>query len=192
MLRGKNIDLLKTGLDELKIPYMYVRADHDYANWYNNLDMDEVKSMHNEVSGVSSIYTMDFGEFIILGVDNSTSPLDAEAIAEYKSVFEAEKPVIMLTHVPINSLVDTSLGDQSREAWNDRNLTWGDDCVYEPDANMQEFLEQIYKEDSLVTEILSGHLHFTWDGYVTDHVHQHVFSPAFRNHVGIVKVVPKE
>ena len=45
----------------------------------------------------------------------------------------------------------------------------------------------IYAKDSPVKEIVSGHLHFTWDGDITESTRQHVFSPAFQK-IGVITV----
>lgn len=82
-----------------------------------------------------------------------------------------------------------SLTDASKEAWGERVLLWGNqgsECFYQPNETTQEFLQMIYDENTPVVEILCGHLHFSWDGRVTDKVHQHVFAAALDRHAGIV------
>lgn len=64
----------------------------------------------------------------------------------------------------------------------------GEGCYYIPDDNTKVFLEMIYNENTPVVEILCGHMHFSWDGMVTDKVHEHVFSPIFSGYYGIIKV----
>ena len=46
----------------------------------------------------------------------------------------------------------------------------------------------IYDPEGPFVEVLAGHLHLTWDGNVTEQVHQHVFSNAFNGYYGIVTV----
>ena len=77
-----------------------------------------------------------------------------------------------------------------RYVWQDRALVWGTDCTYHPDRNTREFMDMIYAADSPVKEILCGHLHFSWDGAVTETTRQHVFSPAFEKKIGVVTVSP--
>ena len=120
--------------------------------------------------------------------DPSTDNLSASALEQMKSLFAKGKPIILLTHVPVKSLVDDSLAQQSREVWGERELTWGQGCYHGPDEQTAEFLNMLYAPDSPVVEILCGHLHFTWDGQVTETVHQHVFSPAFEGVMGVITV----
>ncbi len=60
-------------------------------------------------------------------------------------------------------------------------------CNYNPDETTQELLDLIYAKDSPVKEIVCGHLHFSWDGSLTENTHQHV-SPAIGKTVGIITV----
>ena len=94
----------------------------------------------------------------------------------------------MATHVPYNSAVDSSLDEVSRAAWQDRNLTWGQDTTYVPDEPMQAWMDIVYGENSPVKEVLAGHLHLTWDGMINENVHEHVFPPAFNQYIGLITV----
>lgn len=183
-----NLECLDAGLEKLEPEYLYVRADHDYATWYGSLTKDYVKELHRELDGAPATACLDYEDFCILGIDNSTSQISSAALEQIREVFALGKPIILLTHVPLKSLVDDSLQQTSREAWGDRALVWGEDCYYVPNENTAEFLELVYAPDSPVCMVLSGHLHYLWDGLITDRVRQHVFDATFRGTVGIVKV----
>ena len=98
------------------------------------------------------------------------------------------KPIIIVTHVPLHSEVDSTLDEISRAIWQDRNLSWGPDTSYVPNETTQKLMDLIYAEDSPVVEVLAGHLHFTWDGMITDKIHEHVFSPAFSQNIGLITI----
>lgn len=186
----ENLDSLKKGLELFDTDVMSVRADHDYASWYTTLEDSYIRDRYQEIDPCEEVSVMEMDGFLVVGVDNTTSQISDEALAKLKEVFAKGEPIVLLTHVPVNSLVDDSLRAQSEAAWGERNLTWGEGCYYEPDSNTQEFLDMIYAEDTPVVEILCGHLHLTWDGPVTEQVHQHVFSAAYEGNIGIVKIVP--
>ncbi len=48
-------------------------------------------------------------------------------------------------HVPLQSMVDTTLAEQSKEVWQDRALIWGEDCYYVPDVNSTKKKVEYYK-----------------------------------------------
>lgn len=171
----------------------------------------------------ADVMTMEFADFIVAGWNNSTAQMTEAGLAKMREVFAQGKPVILLTHVPIQPLVEaavtatdatsqtsvtavtaTDASDQantiastisltaaSQEAWNGNALLWGragTGTFYVPNETTAAFLEMIYNDDTPVVEILSGHLHFSWDGQVTPKVHEHVFGPAMERCMGVVTV----
>ena len=183
-----NIQCLQEGLNNLTTPYLYVRADHDYGNHYTGLDASYIKDLHGKMDGALEISLLEFPDFCIVGIDNNTSNITPEGLARFREIYALGKPIILLTHVPIASQFDDSLAEQSKKAWQDRALIWGSGYYYEPDANTKEFLDMIYREDSLVKEILSGHLHFSWDGPISNQAYGHVFAPAINGSIGLITV----
>ena len=186
----KNADILKAGLDKLKKPYMYIRADHDSKPYYLSGVSDEDCLGYQEgICDNSDVMTEDFGEFLVVGWNNSTENITEGGLRIFKEACATGKPIILLTHVPIEPVGDDSLTKVSKEVFDGRVLLWGlGESYYFADDNTVELLNMIYAEDSPVKEILCGHLHFSWDGPVTDTVHEHVFSQAFGGFGGIVTV----
>ena len=184
-----NIACLKEGLDNLDTPYIYVRADHDYAPYYCEVqDEAAVAALHAEIDGYEEISLIEFEDLCLVGINDSTRQISATALQEMKDICEKGKPIILIIHVPLNSLYDTSLEEESKAVWDDRALVWGTNCTYTPDETTQEFLDLVYTEDSPVKEVLAGHLHFSWDGQLTENTAEHVFAPAYPGVIGIVKV----
>ncbi|MBR4734036.1 MAG: metallophosphoesterase [Lachnospiraceae bacterium] len=184
-----NVDCLKKGLDQLKTPWTYVRADHDIEPYFlEGVSKKECLAYHDKISPWEEVMTMEFDEFMVVGWNNSTEQLSEAGLERMKELFAAGKPIILLTHVPIKPLVDDSLEQKSREAWNDRALLWGEGCDRQPNDVTREFLDMIYAEDTPVCQILCGHLHFSWDGHVTKRVKQHVFSAAYAKNLGVITV----
>ena len=131
---------------------------------------------------------MELPELCVAGLSNSTDQITESGLQQMKEILSKGKPVILLTHVPYKSLIDDSLQKASKKVWQERALVWGEDCNYQPDQNTEELMNLIYAENSPVKEILCGHLHFSWDGYITENTHEHVFSPAFTQTVGVITV----
>lgn len=209
-----NVDQVKAGIEKLESLYLYVRADHDLAPSYlNGVFETESIGWQRELEPYDDVMMLEYDEFFIAGWNNSTAQMTPAGLQKMKILAERAKKegkaIILLTHVPIKPLgegeellvplgaSDTwanavanekSLSEASGEAWNDRTLIWGAGCAYAPNDVTSEFLRMIYADDTPFVEILCGHLHFSWDGYVTEKVHQHVFGAALDRHVGIVTV----
>jgi len=186
-----NIEVMKEGFDRLTIPYLYIRADHDYLPTYlDGISEYDGKDRQAAVGSYQDVECIEYPDFIIAGWNNSTSNLTEEGLAEIQKLAEKKKPMILLTHVPIEPLNDTSLEEASRAIFQDRSLIWGysESAYYKPNTPTSALLNMIYDPEGPFVEVLAGHLHLTWDGNVTEQVHQHVFSNAFNGYYGIVTV----
>lgn len=124
-----NIECLRNGLSKITRDYIYVRADHDYASWYNDLEEEYVKKLHETVDPEKEVFLLEYSDLCIVGINNSTSQITNTALTELQRIFSIGKPIILLTHVPINSLVDNTLEEKSYSAWGNRNLSWGKDAI---------------------------------------------------------------
>lgn len=196
-----NVDCLKEGLKKLEHPWLYVRADHDLAPSYLDGVFETESIGYQRKIGetlkedaFADVMVLEFEDLIVAGWNNSTAQLTEAGLLQMKSLFKTGKPIILLTHVPIKPLGDDSLSEASKEAWGGRELLWGlpgTDCAYQANETTSEFLRMIYDENTPVCEILCGHLHFTWDGQVTEKVHQHVFGAALDRQYGVIRVTGK-
>lgn len=199
---ASNLELLKYEFSRLnkKVPVLYIRADHDYGFWYGGDGFTEAdaETMHKGMDDGDDLHTkyLDFGEFIILGVNRSTKDMFPEQYDILDGMFARaasdSKPVIIATHVPYASKIDdtneVTLYDRSMEIRNKIYYWGGGDYV--PNEVTTDFLDQIYREDTDVAAVLAGHLHAGWDGKLTKQVRQHIFEPAYLGSIGVIRFVP--
>ena len=185
----ENILCMKQGTDKLQTPFIYVRADHDLGPFYcKEQNIERVNELHSQIDGNKEVSYIEFDDLCIIGINNSTSQITPNALNEIKELYSKGKPIIIVTHVPLDSLVDTSLSEQSKLVWQNRNLSWGNDGLYQPDVVTQEFLDIVYADDSLIKEVLSGHMHFSWDGQLTENTKEHVFPATANGTIGVIHV----
>lgn len=192
---NSNIAMIKEGLDSLHVPYMYVRADHDYGAYYGGVFFTEkeARELHQTIDGdqISQKF-WDMGDFIVLGIDNSTKDMPDYYLNMVEEVYSRGKPVIMATHVPYESMTDTSLAELSMKVRN-TIYYWSDVSErYKANVVTKKYLDMIYSEDTVVKQVLGGHLHASWDGMISETVSQHIFAPAYTGTIGILHIVPKE
>gem|GEM_PF-2306184 len=57
----------------------------------------------------ADVMTMEFADFIVAGWNNSTAQMTEAGLAKMREVFAQGKPVILLTHVPIQPLVEAAV-----------------------------------------------------------------------------------
>lgn len=193
-----NMDALKKGYEDLRYDkerILYIRADHDYGAWYvgDNFTQLDIYDLHKDLDGDDPEKKyLDMGEFVVIGINNSTQNITEEnlsiAESQYENAAAQNKPVVAVTHVPYGSVTDPSLETLSMEVRN-REYYWLGD--WQPNEPMRRYLDIIYREDTQVKQVLAGHLHAPWDGMITEQLRQHIFSPAFSGTIGVIHFVPE-
>lgn len=186
-----NCEVFKEAVNQINCPYVYLRADHDILPSYiTDQSTESVMVWQSSIDdGLNSnVYWTEFDDFILLCWNNSTSQMTEDGYHAACEVLDKEKPVILATHVPLQSQIDASLGSKSESLWQDRILAWGKDCYYNPDKITKKFLKKVYAEDSPVVYVFSGHVHFTWNGQLTEGTNQYVFAPSYERSCGVVTV----
>lgn len=186
-----NAKLFKNGLENIETPYIYLRADHDLGAWYSTGENsnEEAMELSKSIAEYQEVFVEDYGEFYLVGWNNSTSQLTEGGLETMKKVFAGGKPIVLATHVPLDSIVDDSLYKAAKEADSQgRAKLWGERCLYKPDNTTQEFLDMVYAEDSPVEAVLAGHLHFKYTVKLTDNITEYVMPPAFSGKITMVTV----
>lgn len=190
-ISAANQNLLQEGLNYIQTPYMYLRADHDLGTWYSggSISSDDAYGMQAEIAEYTDMFVMDMGEFYILGWNNSTSQLSESGLVTATDIWDDGKPIILATHVPIASVIDSSLAEAAATVDpHGRVKLWGDGYLYQPNDITGAFLNMIYEEGSPVKAILSGHLHFKFTTSVTAQTVEYVFAPSFAGNIAHIKI----
>ncbi|MDD6633461.1 MAG: metallophosphoesterase [Lachnobacterium sp.] len=189
------VDLFETGLTQIKTPYIYLRADHDLGVWYTDgsLTREDAIASSSGLAQWDDVLIQDYNEFYVVGWNNSTSQLSEHGLQQMKDVFEqakeADKPIILMTHVPINSLIDSGLENQAQQYDAEgRAKLWGHGCLYEPDSVTEEFLNMVFADDSPVRAVIAAHLHFSYAVDIKENLPEYVMEPAFYGGIGMLRV----
>lgn len=191
-MSSSNINTLKSGIDEIDTDVIYIRADHDYANWYNKeMSTNDIHSLSRIIDENQDIILYDLGEICIVGINNNTSQLSSDSLSTLQHFFDNnDKPVIVTCHVPLQSTLNHDLDEESKKVWQDRALIWGNNCYYIPDSNTRQAMDFIYNPDCQVKAILSGHLHFPYTGNLTETTTQYVFDAAYKGNLSLITISP--
>ena len=185
----RNIACLREGLAKIKTPVMYIRGDHDNSPYYlDKTTYGECRERHNAIGNNANIIMHEFDEFIVLGFNDSTRQLTEAGLAEAKRIFDMGKPIILMMHVPIKSLVEDRLAEESLKTHGNRVLLWGEGNYYNPNETTAEFLKMVLDEDSPVVSVFAGHMHSSCTEMLNGKISQHVFSYAAADFIGEITV----
>lgn len=190
-----NIAILQQGLDKIQTPYIYLRADHDLGVWYTNekrTNQDAIDAT-SKVALWQEVFVVDYSDFYLVGWNNSTSQLSETALNEMQMIFQKakmeKKPIILATHVPINSAIDDGLKQAAQNVDpQGRAKLWGKGCLYEPNETTEKFLNMVLAADSPVKVVLAGHLHFKYTTKLNENITEYVLDKSYSGNIGIINV----
>lgn len=157
-----NIQWLKEQLEQLEMPYLYVNGNHDWTYpWEYMTEAGRavyLPLLEPFMQGNTAFQTLDFGEFLVVGIDDSTNQVDGEALREYEKVVQEKRPMIVMAHVPF---MTQSTLSKAREAWNSPVVIGAGNFggIY-PNEESEKFMSLITASDSPVELMLAGHVHF--------------------------------
>jgi len=163
-----NIQHLKKNLDVLQMPYVYTLGNHDWTYPWEYMTLKGLETylpmLDEFVEGNSAVHSRDYGEFVVVAVDNSSNQINDGAMAECERIFSEGKPVILMLHVPI--MTQSVLG-KAKEVWNGGVVLGAGNYggIY-PNETSQKFIDMITAEDSPVAAVLAGHVHFFDKDYI--------------------------
>lgn len=157
-----NRERLEEQLSRLDMPWLYVLGNHDWTlPWEYTTDMARETCLplfESFMRGNTAIQRLDLGEFTVVGIDNSSNQVRAEALAEYEEILAEGEPVVVLAHVPF---LTQSVLTKAKRTWNSPVVIGGGGYggIY-PDENSQRFMELTTADGSPVELVLTGHVHF--------------------------------
>lgn len=157
-----NLKWLEEQLSGLNMPWLYVNGNHDWTYpWEYMTEAGREKYLPllaPFMQDSTAIHSLDFGEFTVVGIDDSTNQVDGAALAGYESILGQGRPVIVLAHVPF---ITQSVLGRAREVWSSPVVIGAGNYggIY-PDGNSERFVALTTAADSPVELVLAGHVHF--------------------------------
>lgn len=188
-----NLSYVSDIMDNQPLKYMYLMSDHDFTtSWTAPTESDykEIDALMQANDFGEPFYTFEEDKFIILGMNLSWKSISDSALDALKKIFEKNKPIILVTHVPYDSLVNDDLAGVSREYKNDKVLLWGkrNDNQYYPQGAMDEFISMVASDDSPVVAIIGAHLHTDFQTDFTDSIPEYLIGPGYSGVRTLLKI----
>lgn len=188
-----NIGHLEEHLEKLEIPYLYTPGNHDWTfpwEYMTQYGRETYRPMLEPfMQSDCAIHELEFEDFIIVAVDNSSNQIDPEAMEKYREILRKNKPVILMLHVP---LLTQSVLTKAKEVWSSAVVLGGGNYggIY-PDEVSAEFIDLTTAEDSPVTAVLAGHVHFYDKDVINEKIIQIVGDAGYKGSAVLLRVIGK-
>ena len=193
-----SIDLVQEQLNELQLPWVYGMGNHDFeygGEYYTEKAYTEYLPRFNSISDTQNGYQLiEYERFFVVVADDACNRVSPEAADMMESLARGEKPVILVTHVPIEPLEDDVLWEATKEFWGESEdghsrVLMGPNSCY-PNEATQRFLDSVLMEDSAVVLVLAGHIHFYHRDKLSGDLVQVATGAGFENNIVTVTLSP--
>lgn len=176
-----SIEAVEQNVKKLPFPYIYSLGNHDFEygkEYFSQESYTKYLPRFKDISKSDKGYQIkDMGELVIFAVNDDNNKFSSDALEAFRSVCSGSKPVILVTHVPIEPQTnDTSLWDKTIDVWradsngNSRVLLGDKSCI--PDDATREFINLALSKSSPVVLVLAGHIHFYHRDMLNDKIVQ--------------------
>ena len=125
----------------------------------------------------------DLGDFLIFAFDNGCDRIAPETLEMFRKVLKADKPVIVMCHVPFYS---PTLQEPTEKYWG-RDILLGGTAIRSDDTT-RSFIELLTTKESPVCAVVAGHIHFNHEDMLGDNVFQFTTVEGHRGNYGIIEI----
>lgn len=202
-----NVAFLKSELERLTVPYLFVMGNHDwtypweymtpdgvekYRPLLEDVMFDNFEKMNDstveieqdvdakipKVCGNTYFSSAEFEDVVFLAVDDSSNQIAAEAVEGIEQAYALGKPIVLLQHVPFST---ENLIMQAKEYWkNPVTLGMQVHGGIAPNSVSADLFGKVYDKDSLIRAVLSGHLHFSYEEQISESTVEIITDAAYK------------
>ena len=185
----KNIALLYENVSRFGGKSIYCLGNHDwnYSDDYMTGNAVTVnRPLFNDLTNGDPYFSYaEYDEFIVAAIDNSSDVVTDETVDKFLALYEKNKPIILLLHVPFH--VDT-LEPDVKKVWG-RNITMGPGGMGNDWGSVIRLYNAVcVAEDTPVVAVFTGHVHFNHEDVFPNGVPQYITSTGYTGDCRVVTV----
>lgn len=186
-IHDSNVKLLKEMLSEVHTPVHYVYGNHEAGSYVAKISDKRAYYPYYKdlMHGSPDFWCEDYGEFLVIGMDDSEKKITENQLAEFKKRSQRGLPIILTLHIPFYT---DDIAAPVKKFWGengDLQFTLG---AANADDVTREFCELVKSPESNVAAVLAGHTHFKYKGEFAPGRIQYVAAPTFRQYMRKITV----
>lgn len=191
----ENLTLLKMQLETLRVPYLYIPGNHDWA-FADDYHTDAAirrdwPLLQPFCQGEETFQVKKTGEITWIGIDNSIDMYWQGTAEKLRKALENPQndKVIILQHIPFDcgTLAQASLRRWGKVLTLGGNLPEQGTCK-EPDTDRREDIREIIQSAENVKALICGHLHTDHVDLLTEKIPQYVSNESCFGEVALFRI----
>ena len=186
----KNIALLYENVSRFNGKSIFCLGNHDWNYSDDYMTGNAVttnRPLFNDLTNGDPYFSYaEYDGFIVAAIDNSSDVVTQETVDKFFALYEKNKPIILLLHVPLHA--DT-LAPDVKKVWGGRNITMGPGAMGSDWGSVQQLYNAVcVAEDTPVVAVFAGHVHFNHEDVFPNGVPQYITSTGYTGDLRVVTV----
>jgi len=167
---------------------LYVYGNHEGACYGKKVNYkDSFPEFAPVMFGNPSYWVKDYGELLIVGLDNTTKDITEEQFVFLEKQEARGLPILLLVHVPIvsDACIEAVKAHWGPDEFNRNYFIMGTDTT--PESGL-EFVKRVKSPDSHIVAIIAGHIHRAHEGEFAPGRMQFTSAPTFMQYIRKIEV----
>ena len=182
-----NLAFLREKFAETKTEILYTYGNHEGGHYKRTPDPRGCYPFYSGLMpGAPDLWVRDYGELLVVGVDDSDQRLTAAQVAGLREQCARGLPILLLVHTPVAS---EDIRDEVLHVWGSEAgwfmLGYDEKRTQGP---TKEFFDLVMQPDSPIRAVLAGHDHFAYQGPLPGGRTQYVSAPSFTGYARLLTV----
>ncbi len=165
---------VKRRLKETETELFYVCGNHERSGASENRDF--YARYKDLMHGSPGFWARDFGEFVIVGMDDGDKKMQEEQLQLLEQQFAQKKPILLLIHIPV---MTEAIKPPVYQKWGENGPDYF--LLGKPtDTELsRRFCGMLADPDAPIKAVFAGHIHIHHTGEIIPGRMQYVSAPTF-------------
>ncbi len=177
-LSAGTLKAVRERLTGVSTELFYVCGNHERSGVEPADSRDFYPAYADLMHGAPGFWVRDFGEFVIVGMDNGDKQMRKEQLELLQKQFEVGKPILLLIHIPI---LTEAIMPPVHQKWGPN----GPDYFLlgqETDTELsRRFCQMLADPSAPIAAVFAGHIHLSHAGEIIPGRMQYTSGPTFES-----------
>lgn len=188
---GGTVQYIKDRLRRASTEAFYVCGNHEGGDY--DREVTDIRACYPDYAelmyGSPAFWARDYGEFLIVGIDNGDKKIREEQLAFLERQFAKGKPILLLIHIPIYT---EAIVAPVKKKWGENGCDYFTLGQPQDTELSRKFCEAVKRPDNHIAAIFAGHIHLAHEGEFSPGRIQYTAAPTFLGSIRKISLVSAE